>query len=354
MQARAGVHPFLGPAERRFEALGRIVLHHGTLSETGAVVPADGHMRIIRDGELGVELVPLLVGAVQDGLVVVIHPDEVAELVVGHAVETEVPDEGFPGPAGIHLRFVHTAVVELAVPHRELEFQVREPGILHFLPEPGQGVPGLLHAADSLDERVHFIDHEHRLSVDLVVVRLLEKQLDVPLADLLELLPVHTPAVDDVPFLMTGDAGIPVVADVVVGPHQVELHLVPVAGLQEAFREGRFHPRAAVQPVPVEDKYVHAMAGGLVDFHLHHGRIGLVDVAPEGMAVPGMAGIPFLHGEHRLPFAQAHGPEGPQAHVVGRIGRIQVGRHVIGLGGCVEQGDGEGRDKQQSFHIPID
>ena len=354
MQAGTGVHPFLGLAERPLEALGRIVLHHGALAETGAVVPADGHVRIIRDGELGVELVPFLVGAVQDGLVVVIHPDIVAELVVGHAVEAEVPDEFFPGPAGLDLGLVHAAVVELAVPHRELELQVREPGVLHLLPEPGQGVPGRLDAANPFDERVHLINHEHRLAVDLVVVGLLEEQFDVPFADLLELLPVHSPAIDDVPLLMSGDTGIPVIADVVVRPHQVELHLVPVAGLQEAFRKGRFHPGAAVQPVPVEDEHVHPVAGGLVDFHLHHGRIGLVDVAPERMTVPGVAGIPLLHREHRLPLAQAHGPEGPQAYVIGGIGRIQVSRHVIGLGGCVEQRDGEGRDKQQSFHIPID
>ena len=311
-------------------------------------------MRIIRDRKLGVEFVPLLIRTVQDGLVVVIHPDVVAELVVGHAVEAEVPDEIFPGPAGVHLRLVHAAVVELAVPHRELEFQVREPGILHFLPEPGQGVPGRLHAADSFDERVHLIDHEHRLPVDLVVVGLLEEQFDVPFADLLELLPVHASAVDDIPLMMPGDTGVPVVTDVMVRPHQVELHLVPVAGLQEAFREGRFHPRAAVQPVPVEDEYVHAVAGGLVDFHLHHGRIGLIDVAPERVAVPGMAGIPLLHREHRLPLAHPHGPEGTQAHIVGGIGRIQVGRHVIGLGSGAEQRHGKGRDKHQSFHIRID
>ena len=311
-------------------------------------------MRIIRDGELGVELVPFLVGTVQDGLVIVIHPDVVAELVVGHAVEAEVPDEILPGPAGLDLGLVHTAVVELAVPHRELELQVREPGILHFLPEPGQGVPGRLDTADSFDERIHLIDHEYRLAVDLIVIRLLEEQIDVPSADLLELLPVHSPAVDDVPLLMPGDTGIPVVADVMVRPHQVELHLVPVAGLQEAFRESRFHPWTTVQPVPVEDEHVHPVAGGLVDFHLHHGRIGLIDIPPERMAVPGVAGVPLLHREHRLPFAQAHGPEWPQACVIGRIGRIQVSRHVIGLGGSVEQRDGEGRDKQQSFHIPID
>ncbi len=261
---------------------------------------------------------------------------------MGHAVEAQVADELVPGPSGLHLGLVHAAVVELAVPHGELEFQVREAGFLHFLPEPGQGILRSLHASDSLDEGAHLVNHEHRLAVNLVVIGLLEKQFYVPLADFLELPAVHSPAVNDVPLLVPGNAGIPVVPYIVVGPHEVELHLVPVAGFQEALRESGFHPGAAVQPVPVEDEDIHPVRGGLVNLHLHHGRIGLVDIAPEGMAVPGVAGEAFLHGENGFPFSHSHGPEGSQARIPRRIGGIKISRNIILLGL-----EGKGAQKQK-------
>ena len=174
-----------------------------------------------------------------------------------------------------------------------------------------------------------FIDHKDRPTGNLIVVRLFEKEFYVTSTQLLKLLTVDTTAPDDIVLTEVGDARVPIVLDVVVGPHQVELHTVAVMGFHEAVGERGLHEGSPVEPIPVEDEYVDTMAGSLVNLHLHHRGVGLVDVSPQRMAVPIVSRVALLHRHHRLPLAHAQWPEGPQARVVGGIGRIYIGCHVI-------------------------
>ena len=327
MEGGAGVEVCLGLAQGLLEALGGVATRHGATARTGAVVPADGDVGVVGDGELALQFLPLGIGRGEDGGVVIIDVDEMAELIVRHAVESELADEAVAGTIG--LCGIEAAVVELGLPHGELQLKVGEAGALNLLAEPAEGIRGLLNPAQPLDEGGDLVDHEDGLAVDLIIIGLAEEQLDVAAAHLLEGLAADAPTPDDVALAEMGDARVPVVLHVVVGPHEVELHLVAVAGTEEAVGERRLHEGALVEPVPVEDEDVDAMAGGLLNLHLHHGRVGLVDVAPQRMAVPVMAGVALLHGHHGLPLAHAQGPEGAEARVVSRIGRIEIRRHVV-------------------------
>ena len=244
-----------------------------------------------------------------------------------HAVEAELPDELVARLVG--LCRIESAVVELRCPHRELQFEVWEASLLHLSPKPFQGIACLLNTSDALDEGREFVNHEHGLAVYLVVVRLPEEKLNVAPAHLLEGFATHAAPPDDVALAKMGDARVPVVLYVMVCPHEVEPHLVGIAGFQEAVGKRCLHEGTLVEPIPIEDEDVHAVAGGLLNLHFHDSRVGLVDVSPQRTTVPVVSGIALLHGHHRLPFAHARWPEGPQTRIVGSIGGIEVSRNVV-------------------------
>ena len=207
-----------------------------------------------------------------------------------------------------------------------MKLEIGETSLFHFLAEPFQGIHGLVNATDTFDESRHLINHKNGLAVNLVIVRLLEKHLDIPLADLLELLTVNSAPPDDVVSTYTG---VPAVVNVMVRPHQVELHLVTIRSLEETLRKGCLHERPSVEPVPVKDEHIDPVAGRLLDLHLHHRRVSLINIAPKWMTVPVMAGITFLHGHDSLPLSPVHRPEWLQARLSSGIGRIEVRCDIV-------------------------
>ena len=74
-----------------------------------------------------------------------------------------------------------------------------------------------------------------------------------------------------------------------VGPHEVEFHLLVVPGLQEAVVQNILKEGTVVEPVPVEDEGVDAVFhSGIYDLLLHL-RVGFVEISPgrnPGLAVP--------------------------------------------------------------------
>ena len=223
-----------------------------------------------------------------------------------HTVKSKLTGELVTRTFGFGLGVIHTAEIELVIPHRKLKLEVGETSLFHFLAEPFQGIHGLVNASDTFDESSHLINHKNGLAVNLVIVRLLEKHLDIPLADLLELLSVNSAPPDDV---LASDPCVPAIVHIVVRPHQVELHLVPVGGLEETLRKGCLHERPTVEPVPVKDEHIDSVAGRLLNLHLHDRRVSLIDIPPKRMAVPIMAGIALLHGHDGLPLSPVHRPE---------------------------------------------
>ena len=344
-------------AEPPGEIFRRVVLHHGAMPHAGTVVPADADMRIVGEIVRGVNPRPFVAHLLQDGQVVLVDIGEMRELVVCGAGESQRPDKIVCRV--FRLAAIEPAVIEVDRPHGKLEFQPREPGFLHLLLEPFQGIGRLLHAAQSRDQLRQVVDHEDRLAVDLVVLRVFEILFDVPPAYLFELLAVDLSRPDHILLVYPRQARIPVVEYVVVGPHEVKPHFVHVAGLQEPVVERGLHERPSVVPVPVENKDVHPVAGRLVDLHRHYRRIGFVDIAPQRFAIPVVPRIALLHGHDGLPFPDPHRPERPQARVVRRIGGVDIGRHVVSARGfalllrsCAARpaGKAEGRGRDAVFY----
>ena len=243
-----------------------------------------------------------------------------------HTVKSKLTGELVTRTFGFGLGVIHTAEIELVIPHRELKLEVGETSLFHFLAEPFQGIHGLVNATDTFDESSHLINHKNGLAVNLVIVRLLEKHLDIPLADLLELLSVNSAPPDDVVSTYTG---VPAVVNVMVRPHQVELHLVTIRGLEETLRKGCLHERPSVEPVPGKDEHIDPVTGSLLDLHLHNSRVSLIDIPPKRMTIPIVARIALLHCHNSLPFSPIHRPEWFQARLTRRISRIKIGGHII-------------------------
>ena len=206
--------------------------------------------------------------------------------------------------------------------------------------EPLQRVAGGLDAAQTLDQVVHVVDHEQGLAINLVVVGTGEVVVDDAVGHDLKLVAIHR-AQPDVGILtapeQVREAGIPGVARVVVGPHDVELHLFVVGGPQEALVEALLQEGTAVVPVPVVDEDVDAVLDGLVDLHLHNLRVGLVTATPEGLAIPlvvgGLEGHAGGDTHNGLPLTDAVGPELTGTEFLAGVRRPDVGRNIVLLHG---------------------
>lgn len=295
--------------------------------EPRIVVPAYGDMGEVGDVPLAFQPRPLCLHIRKDLPVVSVDIGEMDELVVADAGEAK--QASYAAVASL-VPGVHAGQVRHPAIYGELQVQIREPGPDGLRPEPFQGLRRLLHAAQALHQIAQVVDLEHRRTVDAVVVGLAEIPVYDPAAGPLESLPVRGALPDDI-LLILGQALVPEVVGVMVGPHQVEFHAVTVPGLQKAIVQAILQKRSAVIPVPVVDEYIYPVVGRGRDLHLHHIGVGLVHVSPEGLPGPAMAGE-FRHGVlHRLPFTHALGPEHPGAGLVAGVGRPYVGGYVVGV-----------------------
>ena len=114
-----------------------------------------------------------------------------------------------------------------------------------------------------------------------------------------------------------------------VGPHNVELHLVAVARLQEAVIEATLQKRAPVEPIPVEDKDIDAVVGRRVDPPLHNTRVIVMLIAPErllGLVVAVETGRAPLDD---LPLAVTLAPEHTPPYGIIVTRGPDIGRNMV-------------------------
>ena len=163
-----------------------------------------------------------------------------------------------------------------------------------------------------------------------------EVLLNPPLGDFLKLVAVNA-AFPDRGLVLLGKrvVGVPFVPaerHVVIRPHEIELHPVVIARLEETVIQMALEKRHAIVPIPIEDEDIHSVVCRGIDLHLGHIRIGFVDIAPERVArllVPLELGFVADNG---LPFPDPIRPEYLRA-VVGMIGRPDKSGDVVTLAG---------------------
>ena len=314
-------------AQRALDVLRRAVLHHARAEvvEARIVVPAHADVRKIGKVELTLQSLPLGLDLGQQLLVAAVDVQEMHELIVRAAVEAHTAE--LLRRDGLHA--VHAGEIgAFLVPHGELQVQPRQARAHAFLAEPRDGLARRVDSAQSRDQLGHVVDHEHGLSVDGVVIRLMEVLLDHPAHGAPELVHRHA-AVPDDGAQIVGIALVPQRHRVVVRPHEIKLHAVAVLRLQEAVVQAVFQKRPAIVPVPVVDEHVHAVICGRGDLHLHYVGIRLVDISPQRPARPLVSLIALHRRAHRLPFAHALGPEDARSRLVAGIGRPDIGRHIV-------------------------
>ena len=81
----------------------------GGFLESGIIVPSDGDVGEIGKCALFVQAFPLLSDILQDLEIILLHVDEMGELVVGDAIESQVVHQfrGGAVPHGIHAGDIH-------------------------------------------------------------------------------------------------------------------------------------------------------------------------------------------------------------------------------------------------------
>ena len=87
------VNIFFCHTETFFKLLWCVVAHAHAFLHARTVVPADAHVRIVWNIELGVDFIPFFFGFFENVTILVVHPQVVAELIVGGACEAEFFDE---------------------------------------------------------------------------------------------------------------------------------------------------------------------------------------------------------------------------------------------------------------------
>ena len=317
-------------AEGLFEFLWRVVAAYvftETL-ETRVVVPSDGDVRVVGDGVVGGDFLPFLLDIDENVLVAAVHVREMDELIVGDAVEAQRVELGAVQAAVC----VEAAEIRAVLaPGGGLQMEAGEARADRFFSEPVQCLAAFIAAAEAVDEIFEFVDHEDGLAVDGVVVRLGEIAFDDAMDDDFELLAGDGTAPDDGVAVVVGEIDVPIVVGVMVGPHEIEFHAIAVGGLEEAVVETLFEEGAVVEPIPVVDEDIDAVVGGRVDFHLHDVWIGLVDVAPKGLARPVVERCAFDGVFDGLPFADPFRPEHSGARLVSCVGGPDEGGDIDGL-----------------------
>ena len=224
---------------------------------------------------------------------------------------------------------IYSTVVHIVAMNYNLKVKSWETSLYCLLLEPFESLDSLIKTSESVYKIYDIIKHEYRLSVDLVIVRLLEIFFNIPFTDLLKFFTVSLASPDDIVLILVIETCVPCVSYVMVGPHKVELHVLAVVSLKEAIVQGCLHERTAIIPVPVENEYIHAILQSLIDFHLHHCRICFVDISPERLALPVMTRKTVLNCHHCFPLTDTHRPERSKTWIVCCISRIKERSNVV-------------------------
>ena len=247
------------------------------------------------------------------------------ELVMGHGIKSQGGDDvpGGARPSGIHAADVHRVLS----PDGELQMEIRETGGSDLLPEPVQRLPGFFDAAQPPHEVHNVVDHEDRTAVDLVIVRPGEVLFDHPVRDGLKFGPGLGTEPDGAAPI--ADPLVPEKTGVVVGPHEIELHLSVVRRAEESIVQTLFEEGPAVVPVPVVDEHVHAVGERFSDLEFHDGGIGFVLRAPERSAGQDVVRASLLCGKYGLPFSVPLRPEGDGTRLFARVGGPDISGDVV-------------------------
>ena len=203
-----------------------------------------------------------------------------------------------------------------------------------------QSLRRLLHAAEALDQVHGIVHHQHGLPLNAIVVRPREVLGDPAVAELVERLVVNRAApLEAVPGLVR-DRIVPSFVHVVVRPHDEELHLAVVRCPEKALVERILEEGTSLVPVPVVDEDVDPVRNRRVDLLRDVSRIGLVRVAPHGLARLFVSSPLRLRLPDALPLALA-GLEDAELRPArfGLVRRPHVGRHVVILRSCGREGE---------------
>ena len=210
--------------------------------------------------------------------------------------------------------------------------QIGETGLFDFFSEVIQRLPRFRRvSAEALHQFVDTEYREHRTTVYLEVVRLFEIPFDHSLHDRLIIRLVDN-GIPQEGCIIRKFVHVPVVLfHIVVGPHNIKLHVGIVFRLQESVVQRAFEERPSVIPVPVEDKDVDAVANGRFDPFLHDSRIIVHLTAPQrasGLVVPVEPRIAFVDD---FPFALSFGPKHVTEALVMMARRPDICRYVIAV-----------------------
>ncbi len=197
--------------------------------------------------------------------------------------------------------------------------------------EPFECARGFIRSSETLYKIAQVVEHEHRLAVDFIIRRMREILLDYPVNDLLELIARLRALPDDRRAEVVRQIDVPGVVRVVVCPHYIELDEVVVLRAEVAVIKALLEEGSAVVPVPVVDEHVDAVVMRAGYLALHDIRVGLVDVSPQGLAVPEVVGSFSDRVLDRLPLADPLGPELTGSRFVSGIGRPYISRDIIFL-----------------------
>ena len=211
--------------------------------------------------------------------------------------------------------------------------QVRETGLLNLSPEIFHRFRSLFKRAETSHEIADREDGENRAPVDLDIFRKLEVLVDDPCHYLLELVPVNV-RIEQALFVVPPLVIVPVVVlHVMVGPHDVEIHLVMAGSSQEAVVQRTLQIRAAVAigivvPVPIVDEGIDPILEGSLDPLFHHDGIIVHLIAPERLTGLVMLGETLVSLLDHLPLPYTFFPEPFMTELVVMTGWPDIGADI--------------------------
>ena len=103
--------------------------------------------------------------------------------------------------------------------------QIRETGFLHFGAEVVHSLACLLKGAEAFGEKVEVPHAEHRTSVNLDIVRTMKILFYNPIDNHLPLVPINA-RVESEGLCVLIDVRVPIVRNLVVRVHYIEVHLL--------------------------------------------------------------------------------------------------------------------------------
>ena len=116
---------------------------------------------------------------------------------------------------------------------------------------------------------------------------------------------------------------------IVVGPHQIKLHLIVIGSSQKAFVNGVFQIGLSIEPIPIIDKYIYSVIDCGIYFLLYRFRITVTLISPQRnfrlIMVIEPAGSLF----YNLPFSLTLAPKHIAAHRFVMTRRPNVSGDII-------------------------